>query len=78
MEAPPYNGRIRAFADAIEVDHSHLIKVLNGDRSFSPKVVGRAARLLPDAKAQALIKSYLQEIAAEISAHEGRKPIGIK
>jgi hypothetical protein len=78
MEAPPYNGRLRAFADAIDVDHSHLIKVLKGDRAFSPKVVGRAARLLPEAKAQVLIKSYLQEIASEIAKNDGREAVVIR
>ena len=73
MQAPPYNGRLRALARAIEIDHSHLAKVLDGDREFSPKVVGQVARLLPTPQANALIKSYLQEVAAEIGKHH-RKP----
>ena len=78
MEAPPYNGRLRALARAIGIDHSHLAKVLDGDRGFSPKVVGRVARLLPDVQADALIRSYLREVASEIGEHHKKPPVMIK
>lgn len=78
MKAPPFNGRLRALARAIEIDHSHLAKVLDGDREFSPKVVGRVARLLTDVEADALIRSYLREVAAEISKHHKKPPVVIK
>lgn len=77
VAAEPYRGSQRALARAIDINHAHLSRVLAGDREFSPQVVGRIARLLPEQKAQALIKAYLQEIAVEIAMKEGRKAVAI-
>ena len=78
IAAEPYLGSQRALARALEINHAHLSRVLAGARAFSPQVVGRIARLLPQTQAQALIKAYLQEIAIEIATKEGRRAVTIK
>lgn len=78
VSLPPYNGSMRALAKAIAVDHTHLSRVLSGDREFSPQVVGRIARLLPDAQAQELIKQYLRKTADEIAQHHGKAAVKIR
>lgn len=69
IASEPFNGSQRALARAIDINHTHLSRVLAGERDFSPKVVGRVASLLPKNQSTALIKAYLQEVAAEITQH---------
>lgn len=77
IDAKPFDGSIRALARKIRVNHSHLSRTLSGERSLSPKVIGRVARLLPEAEAEDLIKAYLRQIAAEIAQTHRRKPVTI-
>ena len=67
IDSAPFDGSQRALALAIEINHSHLNRVLSGERDFSPRVVGRVARLLPKKKAAELTAAYLRQIAAEIA-----------
>lgn len=78
LNGPPYNGSQLILARAIGVTPAHLSRVLAGDREFSPNVIGKVARLLPEADAQELIKCYLREIAGEIAKSEGRRALVIK
>jgi hypothetical protein len=52
--------------------------VLSGGREFSPKIVGKVARLLSESEAQEFIKAYLQEIALEIAKKAGREAVAIR
>ncbi len=78
ISSAPFKGSQRALARAIDINHTHLNRVLAGERDFSPKVVGRIARLLPEKQARALIKAYLQEIAEEIAKNAGREAVAIQ
>lgn len=77
VDRSPFDGSIRALARKIRVNHSHLSRTLTGDRSLSPNVVGRVARLLPETEAEDLIKAYLRQIAAEIAQAHRHKPVTI-
>lgn len=78
VAAEPYRGSQRALARAIEINHTHLSRVLAGERAFSPQVVGRIAGLLSERQAQDLIKAYLRQVAEEIAQHHGEKAVAIK
>ena len=78
IAGPPYNGSQHSFASATGVNETHLSRLLNGKREFSPRIVGLIARRLPEADAQELVKCYLREIAEEVADHERRRPITIK
>jgi plasmid maintenance system antidote protein VapI len=76
--AQPFNGSQRALARAIDINHAHLSRVLTGERDFSPQVVGRVAKLLPEKRANELIKAYLQEIANEIAEQQEREAVKVR
>ena len=78
LKRPPYNGSQLTLAKAIGVTPAHLSRVLSGEREFSPKIIGKVARLLSDADAQALIKCYLRQIAEEIAKQQGREAVAIR
>ncbi len=74
----PYHGSQRALARAADISHSHLTRVISGERDFSPNVVGRIAKLLPPSQADRLIRAYLREVAAEIAESANRDPVPIR
>lgn len=78
IDSPPFNGSTRALARAIGVDHSHLSRVLDGERELSPKIIGRVAKLLPRRRGDALIKEYLRNIASEIATVAQREPVVVR
>jgi hypothetical protein len=78
IDTEPYNGSRRALARDIGIDHAHIARLLSGDRGFSPKVVGKLARLMPRRKADRLIRAYLQDVAAEIAESAHREPLTIR
>ena len=78
VSAEPFNGSQRALARAIDVDHTHLSRVLAGERDLSPKIVGRVAKVVPKKRGNELIKAYLQQVAIEISHHQGEKAVRIR
>lgn len=78
LKRPPYNGSQLTLAGAIGVTPAHLSRVLSGEREFSPKIIGKVARLLSVEDAQELIKCYLREIAEEIAQQQGREAVVIR
>lgn len=75
IDSPPFSGSLRALARAIDLDHSHLSRVLDGERELSPKAVARVVRLIPRQHGDALIKQYLRDIAQEIAQAARRRPV---
>lgn len=74
IDGEPYNGSQRALARALGITHSHLSRVMSGEREFSPKVVGLVTRTLSAAQADKLIRAYLSEVAEEIADAARRGP----
>lgn len=84
IDAKPFDGSRRALAREIGINHAHLSRVLLGEDDdgnryrFSPEIVGRVAKLLPEQQATALIKAYLREVAKDIAQHHGKEAVLVK
>lgn len=70
LEAEPFRGNQRALALKAGLDRAQLHRVLHEKREPSPRLVGRIASALGKAEAAALIKCYLQGVAAEVTQEQ--------
>jgi len=65
-----FDGSSRLLAEKTGIDAALISRVLNSERRPTPLFVGRLARVLAKQEADAVIRSYLQGVAAEVALHQ--------